>query len=196
MHTALVATSQTIADFLRHRFESDASLAALFRPGRKVSVSLKSPRDLTAQQFQGLSVWLYRIEADAALRNRKPPRGDGESMQVYGLPLRLHYVITPIVRTGEPSGAEIQQTLLGKALQALNDHPVFAGQDLKGAFGGTATEFRVQLESLSLEEIMRVWSALDQPMMLSAFCEVIGVAIMPEERPQSKSGRLERTKPV
>ena len=73
--------------------------------------------------------------------------------------------------------------LLGKALQALNDHPVFAGSDLKGPFSGTEAELRLQIESPSLEDVSRFWKSLDYPMVLAAFCEVSGVAILPESHP-------------
>ena len=51
--------------------------------------------------------------------------------------------------------------MLGKVLQTFHDHPVVRGVDLQGSLEGTAVELRVTLETLSLEEITRIWTALN-----------------------------------
>jgi len=66
MYTALLASSQTLSDFLQHRLESDPNLRTLFDSGLGGSmvVSLRNPEEMTERSDQGLSRWLYRITRD------------------------------------------------------------------------------------------------------------------------------------
>jgi len=56
--------------------------------------------------------------------------------------------------------AETEQLLLGKVLQVFYDQPILRGNALQGDLDPTTVELRVLLETLSLEEITRVWYAL------------------------------------
>jgi hypothetical protein len=56
--------------------------------------------------------------------------------------------------------AETEQQLLGKVLQVFYDQPILRGSTLQGGLDPTTVELRVLLETLSLEEITRVWYAL------------------------------------
>ena len=61
------------------------------------------------------------------------------------------------------------------------------GADLQAEFSGTEVELRVRLEPLMLEEITRVWEALDGSYQLSVSYEVSVVNIMPELEPERVS---------
>src|SRR5260370_21919541 len=102
--------------------------------------------------------------------------------------LRLHYLFTPVVDPKTTHNAEIEQRVLGKVLQVLYGHPVFRGTDLSGDFSGTNAEMRTRLEPMSLEDITRIWNALEQPYHLSISYEVTLVCIDSES--------FERTSPV
>ena len=56
MYTALVATSQTIATFLRNRLESDSNLGPFFNPalGGTMIVSLSNPQEMLENNLEGL----------------------------------------------------------------------------------------------------------------------------------------------
>ncbi len=58
------------------------------------------------------------------------------------------------------------------------------GADLQAEFSGTEVELKVRLEPLTLEEITRVWEALDGSYQLSVSYEVSVVNIMPELEPE------------
>jgi Pvc16 N-terminal domain len=93
------------------------------------------------------------------------------------LPLRLHYLFTPVVDPATPNNAEIEQQVLGKVLQSLYSHPLFRGTDLSGDFSGTDTEVRTRLEPMSLEDITRIWNALERPYQLSVSYETTLIKI-------------------
>jgi len=126
----------------------------------------------------GLSVWLYRLARDEQLLNQPPRRVGFEQLQPNPLPLRLHYLMTPIVTNTSPNDTpELEHLILGKVLQIFNDHPVLSGVDLRDDLTGTTTDLFVRLEPQSLEEITRVWDALERSYQLCVSYEVSVVMI-------------------
>ena len=116
MITALRATSRTISDSLQEQFERDPVLRGLF-----------TPAEMTAAR-SGLSVWLYRVVRDDMTLNRPPERVTTTLTRRVPLPVRLHYLVTPITNSDEPDAPETEQAILGKVLQAFYDHPhLFVG---------------------------------------------------------------------
>ncbi|MCK9621352.1 MAG: DUF4255 domain-containing protein [Methylobacter sp.] len=175
MFTALRATSLTLANSIRVRLASDPILALLFNPASagNMVVSLNTPKELTERNIEGVSVWLYRVIRDAERLNTPPMRRDFNQIESTPLPVCLHYLITPIVNTTNAvvdPGTE--QVILGKILQIFHDHPTLRGSDLQDDFEGTEVELNVCLESLNLEEITRVWDALEGSYQLSVSYEV------------------------
>jgi hypothetical protein len=138
-------------------------------------VSLSTPQEMRdgGRNIEGLSVWLYRVIRDEERLNDLPLRHGFEQVSRTPLPMRLHYLITPIVlTTNTVAGPETEQIIMGKVLQTFYDYPAIRGIDLRGDFIGTETELHVRLESLSLEEITRVWDALEGSYQLSVSYEV------------------------
>jgi hypothetical protein len=186
MYTALRATSQTLIRYLRQRFETDPNLAPFFDAGGggTMLVTLKTPEEMLNTNAEGLSVWLYRVIRDEELLNTPPERIAPNLLQPPPLPIRLHYLMTPISGTQSQIGPETEQVILGKVLQIFHDHPVLRGTDLQDDFIGTDVELIVRLESLSLEEITRVWDALDASYQLSISYEVSAVNITSSVEPE------------
>jgi hypothetical protein len=179
MYTAITGTSLTLAQYIRQNLEADFNLKSLFNPadGGTMVVSLGTPEEMTTNTQEGVSVWLYRVTRDDERLNDPPTRlGPGQSRKT-PLPLRLHYLVTPTVATDNLTGAETEQTILGKVLQVLYDHPILSGADLQGDLSGTALQLTARLESLSLEEITKVWYALERSYELSVSYEVTIVYI-------------------
>jgi hypothetical protein len=189
MYTALRATSETLVSYLRQRFEIDPNLAPFFDAGSGGSmvVTLNTPKEMTRNDIEGLSVWLYRIIRDEERLNALPERIGPNLVQPPPLPLRLHYLITPITRVQSQTGPETEQIILGKILQTFYDHPTLRGTDLQGDFSGTESELNVRLETLSLEEITRVWDALEGSYQLSISYEVSVVNIASAMEPERVS---------
>lgn len=184
MYTALRASSRTVAKFLEARFQADPLLSGFFGGG--MVVSLATPQEMNEKPAEGLSVWLYRIIRDDQRLNDPPVRISPTELRPPPLPVRLHYLMTPVTneQTGDP---ETEQLILGKVLQLFHSQPVLAGADLQAEFAGTEVELRVRLEPLMLEEITRVWEALDGSYQLSVSYEVSVVNIMPELEPEQVS---------
>jgi hypothetical protein len=188
MYTALRAASRTIVEYLQQRLEADAVLGNLFDSslGGTLRVSPNTPQEMTdgGNVVEGLSVWLYRVVRDDQRLNAPPQRINLNQLRRTPLPLRLHYLMTPIVNAETEASAETEQLVLGKVLQTFYDHPKLRGVDLRSDFQGTGVELNVRLEPLTLEEITRVYDALDRSYQLSISYEVSVVSIHSSQEPE------------
>lgn len=177
MYAALRATSATLVKYLDQRLQSGSDeLAGLFDSDRSgtMVVSLDAPEEMNDRE-EGLSVWLYRVVRDEQTLNAPRQRHD-DLLERKMLPLRLHYLMTPVVNLDNNS-TEQGQLILGGVLQAMHDYPLFRGADLDAEFLGTNVEFRVRLETLSMEELAQIWDVLECSYRLSVSYEVSVVNI-------------------
>ena len=147
-NTAIKATSLTLQKLLQDAINSEF-------PPKGPDVLLNTPKEMKAGK--GVSLWLYRVVRDEFLTNQPPERIRPNEQRRTPLPVRLHYLVTPLM----DDDPETEQQVLGKVLQVLYDHPILRGVDLQGGLDPATVELRVFLETLSLEEITRVWNALN-----------------------------------
>ncbi len=187
MYTALRACTLTLVDFIKGRFLADPLLGPFFGGGGTMDVRLNTPDEMQENQMEGLSVWLYRIVRDEQRVNAPPIRVSSTLLRPPPLPLCLHYLMTPITSAGSSAGPEREQLILGKMLQILNTTPILRGADLSSDFVGTSVELHVRLETMTLEEITRVWEGLEGSYQLSVSYEVGVVEIESELAPQAIS---------
>jgi len=182
MSTALLAASQTLQSVLLERLQADAALHVLFSPLGASVVSLASPDDMVALDLTGVSIWLYRLVRDEQRLNQQPLRLPPDRLRTAPLPLRLHYLVTPIMRgaSGDPA-PETEQQVLGTILRTFHDRPLISGAALAGSLAGTNREIAVRLESADLEELARIWDSLDEPYRISV-CYEVGIVEVESER--------------
>lgn len=184
MYKVLRATSKTLAGYLEQQFQADTELRTFFSGGGGMVVSLNTPEEMNENNTQGLSVWLYRVVRDDQRLNDPPRRVSPNQSLLPPLPVRLHYLMTPITTGNQSAGPETEQLILGKVLQAFHSHPELRGTDLKEELAGTDAELQIRLEPMSLEEITRVWEALEGSYQLSVSYEVSLVTIEAATEPE------------
>jgi len=126
----------------------------------------------------GLSMWLYRLIRDEQTLNRPPRRIGPDQIRRQPLPMRAHYLMTPII-TGNANmpAPEAEQLIIGHVLQTFHDEPLISGPDLAGSYHGTAVELAVRLETLGLDETSRIWEGLERSYQLSISYEVAIVVV-------------------
>lgn len=182
MYQALYSTSETIQKVI------DDGISSLSIAGSTYHAFLNTPEELQANNREGIAVWLYRVVRDPDRLNDPPERVGWNQLKAPPLPLRLHYLITPITgrsQNGPGLGSsQAEQTLLGKILQLFHAHPILRGTDLQADFVGTDVELHMRLEPMSLEEITRVWEALEGSYQLSVSYEVSVVNIESGQVPE------------
>jgi hypothetical protein len=128
--TVIRAVSETLKALL-----SDAITNATDPEVPKVPIGLDSPKEMRGSD--GVSLWLYRVVRNADTFNDPPSRPAPDRELRRRLPLDLHYL-----------------------LQTLSDHAVLRGAELKDSLIGSTDELHVTMETLTLEELTRIWTAL------------------------------------
>lgn len=180
MYTALRSTTITLTEILEQHLHNDSALRAFFNPldGGTMVVSASTPQEMADNSQAGLSVWLYRIDRDDQLLNHPPRRVGFDRIEKRSLPLRLHYLVTPVANTNQDgNGPPLEQSILGKVLQTFHDHPLLSGINLQDDLANSGVEIAVRLEPLGLEEITRVWDALERSYQLCVSYEVSVVTV-------------------
>lgn len=185
MITAMRAASETLRDVLLSHFQSDPGLQMIFTPMGAGVVSLATPDEMVNAGESGVSLWLYRVVRDEQRLNVPPQRLAADRLRPTPLPVRLHYLVTPILSgdAGMPA-PETEQHVLGAVLQTFYDLPLINGAALAGDFSGTRVELAVRLESLALEEMTRIWDSLERSYQLCLSYEV-GVVVIESARQTS-----------
>ena len=156
--TVIRAVSRTLRGLLEDHITHDPDPAL-----NGVPIDLRSPREMRDDaNSQGVSVWLYRVMRDGKSLNQPVERRVSNQIPRAPLPLDCFYLITPIATSPDD-----EQLLLGRILQSFNDHPLLRGSDLKDSLSNSTEELRITLETLSLEDLTRVWHSLGEPYQLS-----------------------------
>jgi Pvc16 N-terminal domain len=186
MFQALHATSVTLQQFITAQITSDPFLAGPSTPFtlRGMMVSLQTPPEMIDAGREGVSLWLYRVMRDDQRLNEPPRRLTATTFAPRPLPLRLHYLVTPITTRDNLGDPDTEQFLLGKVLQSFHSHPLLRGADLRAELVGTDAELNVRLEALDLDQISRVWEALEGSYQLSVSYEVAVVDIDSARAPE------------
>ena len=187
MKTAIRDASRSLRRFIEQALQDDPDLSPYFDPADPhpdaigtMIVTLDTPQELEDADAEGVSVWLYLVQREEFTLNRPPRRLTPDTLERRPLPLRLHYLVTPLVDNETRRDAtELEQLILGKVLQVLHDDSSLSGARLQATLAGSGLELFVRLEPLSLEEITRVWDALDRPYQLCVSFEMSIVPILP-----------------
>ena len=178
MSTALRDTSVSLKTLIENILSADPDVQALLPPGDTLNVSLNTPDEMEEAGEQGLSLWLYRVVRDDNRLNAPPTRTAPDRLRPPPLPMRLHYLLTPIFEGLHGIAApEVEQTVLGKVLQLFYETPQLRDGMLLGVLAGQDLEITVRLETLSIDELARVWDSLDRSYLLSLAYEVAVVPI-------------------
>jgi Pvc16 N-terminal domain len=177
-HLALNVVSGVLRDLVVRACAGDPVLGGLIRD--KGDVSLANPTETAAQSHQRISLWLYRITENEFLKNLPA----AEPGRVSSLALDLHYLVTPF--TGN---AENDQVLLGRVLQALHEN---ASVYVSRPADPVVEEIRVVFSRLPLEEVTRIWEALQEPYRLSV-CYLVRVVRIDAERLRADAPVVEVT---
>jgi hypothetical protein len=187
MNTSIRAISLTLRELISSHLKTDINLRAFFDPsaGGTMLVSLLAPEELVAKN-EGVSLWLYRIQRDEETLNYPAQRSARDRMLHEPLPLRLHYLVVPVVDvTQRQDGPELEQNIVGAVMQVLHDHACLRGTDFQGDLAGSSDEMHVRLESLDLDQMSRMWEALEHSFQLCISYEVSVVPIDSSLQPQA-----------
>lgn len=139
-----------------------------------VPVRVSSPREAElANIANAVVVWLHRVEVQADLLNRTPPRPDARHELRRPLPLELAVQIVPL-----NSDAATAQLLLGRVFQVLHDHPRLAGSDLAGNdLAASGTVLMLGLGLPTTYDLNLLWSSQQTHARPGAAVAITGLVV-------------------
>jgi hypothetical protein len=153
-YMGLSDTTQTLVNLIWNAIKDDKQINGVIH--KETLISAASPKDAEAKSDK-ISIYLYNITETSGMRNQPPTQQLPEKPPTL-MYLTLHYLITP---TALEAGKE--QMVLGKIMQLFAQNPVLRGSALQGSLAGTNTNLRVTLDSLSVDEINKLWSVFGTP---------------------------------
>jgi hypothetical protein len=130
---------------------------------------------------------LYRVVENPYVKNQYPVAGPGGMFRKPPLTLDLNFMITPLLK--EP---EDRQIVLGKVMQVLYDKAILEGADLTAPLDAADEPIRLTLNPVPLEEITKVWQAMELDYKLSV-CYIARVTFLDSSRTNSSARVVEKT---
>lgn len=123
-------------------------------------VALMSPVEIGEQDIR-VTVFLYSIVETPSLRNEPPVSSISGESQIPPLSLDLYYMLTCYGsdRLDNLTERTLQaRRLLGQAMRIFYDFGIIGGTMLKGNLAGSEQELRITLNTITVEDITRIWS--------------------------------------
>jgi hypothetical protein len=158
----LAAVSSGIRRILWNSFAADPTVRPLI--GTEEAIVFSNPTETARDSANRVSLWLYLIAENEFIKNAPPQRITDTTEQFPPLALDLYYLLTPF----GPSG-EADLLIIGRAMQALYDS---ARTTLIDTSAGVAEDLGISLFRRTLDELSRVWEALQEPYRLSVCYQV------------------------
>jgi hypothetical protein len=149
-------------------------------------VTTKAPDKARTGTTPQLNLFLFQATVNAAWRNMDPPRQvrPGETAHP-ALALDLHYLVTAYGAADDDLDGH---RVLGRSLSVLHDTPILNRNDPLARTAGLHEQFenlRVSPESLSLEELSKLWATFQTNYRISSAFAVSVVLIDSTRAPRS-----------
>ena len=137
-----------------------------------------------------LSIFLYHIVENEFMKNQPMERLGTNQLQYPPLSLNLYYLLTPYA--GEEANDIIGwdvHTILGRSMQILADNAILEGPRLNDIlvqisrpdYLDKIENIRILLNSISLDDLTKIWNSLDTSLRLSV-CYEVRVILIESER--------------
>ena len=128
------------------------------------SIVLLSPAEVEDQSIR-LTLFLYSIMENPHMKNQEMRTLSPTELGYPPLTLDLYYLLTAYASTQIPDRTEQtleQHRILGRAMRIFYDNAILGGTILQGSLEGTSEELRIVLNSISLDDLTKIWSAFQE----------------------------------
>lgn len=175
-YRVIAEVSRVLKKTLWDQFSGDGTIRPIV--GNEEAIVFQNPTETARDSANRLSLWLYQVTENEYVKNQpmiRPPNNGtaaaiGNNLQFPPLAVNLFYLLTPFATTGDAD-----HLLLGKSMEVFYDNaiiPLRSDPDLQGSDDDISEELRVIFCRLSLEELTRIWEALQEPYRLSVCYQV------------------------
>src|SRR5262245_13196516 len=133
-------------------------LEAQMSPSAKVT--LLSPVDTSSHNVR-VNLFLYRVIRNPFLNNRdwQPKTGSPGQLVFPPLSLNLYYLLTPFSPPDSETGLADAHGLMGEAMRVLYENAIIPQEFLEP--GLTAPQVKITLVPADVEELSKIWTALN-----------------------------------
>lgn len=134
-----------------------------------LDVTFLSPAALDSasnDSFKRVNLYLYQVLENPHAKNQRWITGADGRQQYPPLALNLYYLLTPYA--SDPLSAH---DVLSSAMKALYEKSIISGADLRDSLRLSVEQLSVVLCPLGLEDLTRIWNALQKPYRLSVAYE-------------------------
>lgn len=180
-YTAISSVNKTLVSLLWNSIKDDKQVNSIVSTENQISLS--SPKTFETEASKRLSLFLYQITEFSSMRNLPTSQRDSNQTGPSPLYLALHYLVTPYTQN-----TESDHVLLGKIMQTFADNAVLRGSVLRGNLSESGADLRLVLDSLSIDDLNKLWSTFGTHFRLSVSYSVEPVVI--ELTPKKEAPRV------
>jgi hypothetical protein len=158
-YAAIAEASETVVELLRNRIGERSDVISVDRS----EIALVSPADIGADSDVRLSVFLYDVTENSAMKNpgARPP--DAGTKRQAPVAVDLRYLVTafPSGSGGdETSNTLDQQRVLGLAMQVIHDNSHLGADELPASLA--ERDIQITLEEQPTGEVADIWSTFPE----------------------------------
>lgn len=185
-----------VGEILKKLLEDNLS-GILVGSSSSTSITFQSPKDMKTSDY--LSIFLYQISENSHMKNQPMKRIESDRLKRPPLSLNLHYVLTPSTKDTANIEGWDACIILGRSMQVLYDNTILEGPTLmdilkdlnREEYYEKIRQIRIILNSLSLDDLTKIWNSLDTALMLSV-CYEVRVIMIESERIRETQRILEK----
>jgi hypothetical protein len=167
-YTAISSANKTLVSLLWNNMKDDPQVNSIL--SGEDQITLSSPKDIP--QDKKLSLFLYQITEFSNMRNIAKPHVDPDKTGHFPVYLALHYLITPYTQNSESD-----HILLGKTIQILSENAILRGSFLQGSLAENNSDLKLTMESLTIDDLNKLWSVIGTEYKLSISYSVAPILI-------------------
>jgi hypothetical protein len=166
-YTAIADIGETLIDLLRN------SMKDLIPPD---SIVLFSPGEIETNDSLRLSLFLYQVAENIHMKNQEMQIIDSTRLKYPSMGLDLYYMLTSYPSSGISDKTERmkeEHSVLGRAMQVLNDNAILTGSVLKGSLARDGDELHVMLAPTSLDDMTKIWTVFPGKSFRTSVCYLV-----------------------
>jgi uncharacterized protein DUF4255 len=155
-----------------------------------LDVTLDSPATLPTggdADFKKLNLFLYQVLENPHAKNQPWSSPDSATLEYPPLAINLYYLLTPYAKDMISA-----HQVLSHAMSVLHDNSIISGPQLTGTLPVAVEQLVLLLCPMTLEELTRIWNALQSPYRLSV-CYEVRIALLRSGITQKVSRVTRRT---
>jgi len=121
----------------------------------EIHISLTHPKEIEKSKDYSLLIFPYNFSEHSVMRNQPDLGADGATARFPSLFLALHFLFI-----AKAKSIDQDCRILGKVIETFVDNPILRGSILRGGLAGTDAQLKVMLDSLSIDDLNKLWSVL------------------------------------